>query len=137
MPKKEPEWKLAYVDGKIQWWYAGRYYSPGVELRDNFEFEDVMRFDHYERGRSAAYMVFKSDKDGGMYHMFLKDFEDLLLYGGGLSGTAVWAKWTFVKRGQNYGIRKVGLVVPKKVYTYTIEDAERDEGDGETETGTV
>lgn len=87
----------------------------GVTWLPNYEFQDVLKFEEFERGRSAAHAVFKSLKDNKRYPMFLKDLSDAIerLVGGTLSG-----QFTFQKRGQNYG---VALVLPKKSKSRTEE----------------
>jgi hypothetical protein len=72
--------------------------------KDNYEWEDELKYESYGRGRSAAYMIFVSTQTNKTYTMFLTDFDSIvsLLSGGALKGT-----FTFQKRGQNYGVRLV------------------------------
>ena len=81
--------------------------------KGNFVFEDTLRLLHTMRGRSAAYFYFESQTTGKKYPMFLKDFEEVMkvkvINKGVVSGT-----WTFVKRGQNYGLTMT-KEQPKKV----------------------
>jgi hypothetical protein len=85
----------------------GRYESVPPDWRPNYEFEDVLRFVEYRRGRSAAYFVFQTS-NGTEVTMFLKDFTDMLhrvnIYGGCVQK----ARYTFCKRGANYGLKHVG-----------------------------
>ncbi len=73
---------------------------------DNHEFEDSMIFLDYYRGRSACGIILKSQTTGSKYSMFMKDFiyvvENCNINKGAVSG-----KWTFCKRGSNYGIKLV------------------------------
>lgn len=71
---------------------------------DNYTFSDVLIFDGYARGRSAAYFYLKSQTDNRRYTCFLTDFESIIfdMQNGIISGD-----FTFCKRGQNYGIVKV------------------------------
>jgi hypothetical protein len=75
----------------------------GIEWRDNYQFTDTLKLDHYYRGRSAAGLYMASAITGHRYQMFLRDFEDLInntvIDHGVVSG-----RWTFTKRGANYGI---------------------------------
>jgi hypothetical protein len=77
-----------------------------IVWRDNYQFDDVLKFDSYYRGRSAAGMFMVSTTTGSHYQMFLRDFEDLIntviIDHGVVSG-----RWTFTKRGANYGIMLV------------------------------
>lgn len=73
-----------------------------VEL-DNYIFTDTLTYDHYARGRSAAYFKFKRT-DGREVVVFLTDFEEFvkLMVNGKISGN-----FTFCKRGQNFGCKLV------------------------------
>jgi len=77
-------------------------YNPN-EWRDNYEFEETLTYKTYYRGRSSATIAFTDSKDR-QYEMFMTDFDDLMTRKG-LNGKEVTGRWTFVKRGQNYGIR--------------------------------
>lgn len=88
-------------------WYDGKNttYDSGIKWRDNFEWCASLQFLRFERGRSAAYAVFR-DKANKEYPMFLTYFEEVLelldIEHGHVKGN-----WTFYKRGMNYSI---GLV---------------------------
>jgi hypothetical protein len=73
-----------------------------IELKDNFTFEDVLVYDNFARGRSAAYLIFKSKNDGKTYYMFLKDLHDAMKY---LIQGQLHGQFTFCKRGENYGVK--------------------------------
>jgi hypothetical protein len=74
--------------------------------KENFIFEDDLQFLGFYRGCSSAGTTFESLNDHRKYTMFLKDLEELILVDGIRSGI-VHGKFTFVKRGQNYGIKYV------------------------------
>lgn len=83
-------------------WYVGQYPNhQRVEpnWQDNHKFSDVLTFDGYSRGRSAAYFGFLR-ADGRSVTVFLKEFEGIVphMVNGKVSGT-----FSFIKRGQNYG----------------------------------
>jgi hypothetical protein len=65
----------------------------------------ALTFEGFERGRSAAYAIFRA-QDGRKFPMFLADLEKVLLSEAGLidGQTDPFATWTVRKRGQNYGI---------------------------------
>jgi hypothetical protein len=75
------------------------------EYKDNYEFFSTLTFSHFSRGRSAAYAHFIATS-GMKCTMFLKDFEESVPYikNGALTGT-----FTFVKRGQNFGVKIVKI----------------------------
>ena len=75
------------------------------EWRDNYVFEDTLTYVTYYRGRSSVTIGFK-DSNGCSYEMFISDFDELIT-SKGLFGKSVRGKWTFVKKGQNYGIKAV------------------------------
>jgi len=72
------------------------------DYRANYEFVTTMRVVDMSRGRSAANFTLKDEK-GIEYNMFMKDMlyliQNCIIDKGVVSG-----KWTFVKRGNNYGI---------------------------------
>ena len=73
--------------------------------KDNYEWEDVIEYQTYSRGRSAANIIFRSALSKKReYTVFLTDFSDMVpfMVRGVVSGT-----FTFVKRGQNYGVKRV------------------------------
>ena len=90
-------------NGQLQ--YADSYvekFTEGFRWVDNYTFEAVLTYVGYSRGRSAAGFKFKDNSYE--YYMFMTDMDDVLknktLYKGRVSG-----KWTFIKRGMNYGIK--------------------------------
>ena len=104
----KPTWKLLMKDdGTVSEYDGGAYYAKnhGYKYVDNFEWEDILEYETYGRGTSAAHLYFKSTITGKSYQMFLKDFGNISkrLVDGKVSG-----KWTFCKRGQNYGIKYLG-----------------------------
>lgn len=72
--------------------------------KENYEFDDVLEFTHFTRGRSSVKAHFKSLSDGKLYEMFITDFEKMLL-AGRLDRAQVCGRFTFCKRGANYGIK--------------------------------
>lgn len=70
-----------------------------AEWKPNEEFNETLVFDGYGRGRSSAVLYFKGKESGRRYSMFMRDADDAL------GGLAIYGKWTFVKRGGNYGIK--------------------------------
>jgi hypothetical protein len=82
------------------------YEYHGAIMKDNFEFSDTLTYNGYGRGRSAASLYF-TDAKGITYSMFLSDFDDLMKTKK-LIGDQVSGKWTFVKKGSNYGIKFLG-----------------------------
>lgn len=77
-----------------------------IVWEDNHEIEATLRFVGFSRGRSAAYGTMIDESTGSRHCIFLADLEDLIqkisLNEGVASG-----RWTFTKRGRNYGIRMV------------------------------
>lgn len=98
MAKKTGQYQIPFNNGDLQ-----SYPMFVDEWRDNYVFEDTLTYETYHRGRSSATLCFR-DSNGHSYEMFMTDFNDLLKRKG-LEGRSVTAKWTFVKRGQNYGIK--------------------------------
>ena len=82
-------------------WCDGKLESP--VWRNNEIFEDVLEFETYSRGRSAAYFNFKRANGCGVT-VFMTDMCDMIprMIEGHIVG-----KFTFTKRGQNYGCKLV------------------------------
>jgi hypothetical protein len=72
--------------------------------KENFIFNDDIQFLGFYRGCSSAGATFKSLNDGKEYNVFLKDLSDMILADGFRSGI-IHGQFTFVKRGQNYGLK--------------------------------
>ena len=70
--------------------------------RPNEEVELTLHYKGYGRGRSAV-TFYWVDQNGHEYPMFIKDVDELLKLDMGTS--SVHAVFTYVKRGQNYGIK--------------------------------
>lgn len=79
------------------------YPEAGSIMKDNYEFVETLTYRTYERGRSSATIVWEDSK-GKRYSMFLSDLDDLIRTVG-LDKNKIKAKWTFGKKGQNYGIK--------------------------------
>lgn len=90
--------QLSYVD---EWMIK----NGRAILKDNEEFEETLTYSGYGRGRSSATIHFKDAKNNE-YSMFLSDFDELMR-SGKLSGNQIKAKWTFAKKGRNFGIKMV------------------------------
>ncbi|KVH05423.1 hypothetical protein WS84_28230 [Burkholderia anthina] len=80
------------------------YPGHASEMKANHEFEDTLTYHSCGRGRSSVGFTFKRS-DGRKVNVFLTDMDDWIpqLNGGKISG-----RFTFVKRGQNYGCTKLG-----------------------------
>lgn len=74
-----------------------------VRWVDNYVFTDTLTYAGFGRGRSAV-TIYWVDSIGRKYPMFIKDF-DTLMRAGKVVGTTATGRWTFTKRGQNYGVR--------------------------------
>lgn len=83
--------------------YVGIGSDDNIEYVGNKVFEDTLTYVQTRRGRSSAVFIFE-DSQGATYQMFMTDIDDLLKTKN-ISNGRVKAKWTFQKRGQNYGIR--------------------------------
>lgn len=78
-------------------------YSGG-QMRKNYIFTDTLYYDTFTRGRSSVKFYFK-DAKGIRYEMFATDFSNLVKSENVSVG--VLGRWSFVKRGANFGIVKV------------------------------
>jgi len=108
------EWRKIFFQDKIEKLAeprAARWSKDGVKdviatigdiEIDNYVFEDTLRYDTYSRGRSAGYFHFVSVFDGRGVTVFFTDFNDFIL---NMNKGAITGKFTFVKRGANYGCK--------------------------------
>lgn len=90
-------------------------YANDVRIcyKPNYVFEDTLVFVGYVRGCSAARIQFTAESNGAKYEMFLSDFEDAMMHSRieytdeKQTGIRISGNFTFVKKGQNFGVRKV------------------------------
>lgn len=100
---KKQTFQIPFSNGHLVSYAGG---GGGFTWKENYVFPDVLTFDSFERGRSAAHAVFFNEK-GRRFPMFLTDLHDAMTHivRGSLTGN-----FTFVKRGQNYGVKFVPKV---------------------------
>jgi hypothetical protein len=93
-----------YPESRYTQTVEGKYVVVPPNFRDNFEFEDRLKYIEYRRGRSAAYFIFERESNNRKVTFFMRDFERLVpkLSRGKIKGT-----FTFVKTGMNYGCKLV------------------------------
>lgn len=97
----EEEKEICKENGKVE-----HYFGNG-EIAEvfvpNFEFEDELVFEKFSRGRSSVKAHFISCTNDKRYEMFISDFGDVIREGH-LIGDRIMGKFSFVKKGQNYGV---------------------------------
>lgn len=69
----------------------------------NFEFEDTLELVSYGRGRSSVTFTLKRS-DGTTVSMFVSDFFDAAFK---MKEGKITGRFTFIKKGQNYGCKLV------------------------------
>jgi len=67
---------------------------------------DVLTYQGYERGRSAVNFKWVSTYTNRRYYMFLTDMDEVLKTTE-MAGGEIRGQFTYVKRGKNFGIKKV------------------------------
>ncbi len=77
--------------------------QEGPAWKDNFEFDDTLTLVDYGRGRSSVTFTLRRT-DGTTVSMFVSDFfaASFKMHEGKITG-----RFTFTKKGQNYGCRLV------------------------------
>lgn len=86
---------------------SGRYVEvDAIVWKENYEFEDTLVLTGMSRGRSAANFNLKSETDSKDYNLFMTDIVDMIKMAD-INKGKVKGLWTFVKRGQNYGIKLI------------------------------
>lgn len=88
-------------------------YNPSTECweidwRDNYVFEATLTYAGFSRGRSAAGFELV-DEEGHLYYLMMSEMDRIMALGG-WDGNKITGKWTFVKKGQNYGIMLIKRV---------------------------
>lgn len=86
--------------------YVSNLNEDTVNWKDNYEFDDIMIAESINRGRSSATFKFMSELDGRIYNVFMKDVLEMIKYGEFMDGK-IRGKFTFCKRGTNYGLKLV------------------------------
>jgi hypothetical protein len=77
-----------------------------IEWKDNHRFTDRMRVVRCGRGRSSVTFTLKSIRTGKEYDAFVSDF--IVMVQQNIMDKGVFkGEFTFVKKGQNYGIQMV------------------------------
>lgn len=109
MIKKENKknWKLKYNirEGKTLY---NTYSGYSGEEEENFIWEDTAKFEGFGRGCSSAVFYFKFEELGQNFNMFMTDMNDLIVNHGIKKGGNLKGKFTFIKRGSNYGVQYLG-----------------------------
>ena len=102
---KTGDYKIPFDRSGNQLHYAWQN-SRDIEWVDNFKFRDNLRISAMRSGRSAKYTIWR-DNRGHTYTMFVSDLIEMMKKCTAQNGSVV-GSWTFVKRGQNYGLKYLG-----------------------------
>lgn len=96
--------KIPFKDGRPCKWVK----DVHDEERDNYEFEECLEIHGFVRGCSSAVMILRPANDHGKDFNYVNSKEIIqnMMHG------IIYGKWTFVKRGENFGIKLV-KVLPK------------------------
>lgn len=88
---------------------ATDHYAIPTEWRDNEPFRATLVLTGIERGRSAARFTWAGTggHTGNTFPMFMTDVADLMMHPDGVANAVASGWWIVVKRGQNYGIRRL------------------------------
>lgn len=100
MPKGN--YHIPFHNGDLLSYYES-YWTKDVEWRENTPFEATLTYSYFERGRSAAHLIF-TDEHGHRYPMFLQQLDEIMAVGG-FDGNKIHGEWVGVKRGNNYGVQ--------------------------------
>jgi hypothetical protein len=84
--------------------YAMNYHWSTTKMVDNFIFEDTLEYEHFGRGRSSITFTFKR-QNGKTVSVFASNLVEFIPHfvDGKISG-----RFTFVKKGTNYGCKYLG-----------------------------
>lgn len=92
-------YQIPWDEDKGQPWNWG----ASKSWRDNFEFEATLTMTSMYWSYGSA--VHWTDEAGGVYTMFITDFEKALLAGKSVIDRKITGRFTFIKRGTKFGIR--------------------------------
>lgn len=98
----DPYLREALDDERDEWYEKARQRT----WRDNYIFTATMTVVSMSRGRSAAYFHL-IDERGKQYTMFMTDMVDMVKRARMITQGVVTGRWTFQKRGNNYGVKLV------------------------------
>lgn len=104
---EKSQYQIPFDKNGNQLEYYNLYNNSFPTLQDNYEFNDTLLYQTYGRGRSSITFVFKRQSTGKNVSMFVSDLHNAIPYlrNGCLSG-----KFTFVKKGRNYGCKLVQAI---------------------------
>ena len=88
------------TEGSLLCWDNG---SEDTTWIDNHEWEGGLKISGYSRGRSSVRLVLTAH-NGRKYEMFMTDSIKMLKEAEKIIFGFVYGKWTYVKRGANYGL---------------------------------
>lgn len=100
---KSGNYQIPFDDEGNQLDYGNGYFR-GTNFVDNFIFEDTLEYEHFGRGRSSITFTFKR-QNGKTVSVFASNLVEFIPHfvDGKISG-----RFTFVKKGQNYGCKHLG-----------------------------
>jgi len=85
----------------------GRYIEVDYTIwKENYEFKDTLIITGMSLGRSAANFNLQSTINNKNYNLFMTDIVDLIQKATITQGK-INGRWTFVKRGSNYGVKLI------------------------------
>lgn len=93
-----------YKDNQVD--YYNKYSWDPPTLIDNFEFQDTLKLVGYSRGRSSTNFTM-ARLSGKTVSVFVSDFFSMAS-SENFSAGQITGRFTFTKRGQNYGCKLVG-----------------------------
>lgn len=115
-----PNVAVSKATGRVPEYEPNRW-DTRFEWKPNWEWEAIFRYDGVERGRSAAHFLWRDAADPLLppdeyrpnghyaqhpYVMFMQQIGEIL-EADGVVTREICGVWTWVKRGQNYGIKLV------------------------------
>ena len=84
-----------------------RYGFPPPVWRDNYIFEDTLKFVRFQNMKTSVHVELRSLRDNREYEMFLNELERCIRLNA-ISNAEITGQFTFVKRGTNYSVSYVG-----------------------------
>lgn len=97
------KYQIPFGEGGDQLDYPIPAHQGRMYWKDNFEFEDTLTLVAWARGRSSVTFLMQR-ASGSKVSVFVSDFFDMALQ---MVGGDVKGKFTFAKKGANYGCRLV------------------------------
>jgi len=110
-PRKVPDINIMFNKNSQTYmahhdWYLKSYPNDYIELKNSI-FYDQLIYEGYVRTNGGnSHMIFKSAKNGHIYHMFMSDFHEVIL-NNRMIDREIIGEFTFTKKSHSVCVRLI------------------------------